>query len=91
MTIKTVKAFAKKHGWKLLDYQPIIEMLSFTKMIDGHQARINVYITKMTVATCIKHPKKGKTQLFRKKVDYKLMNEIFKNPRIHTQKGYRTK
>lgn len=91
MTIKTIKASAKKHGWEFHDYQRNIEMLSFIKNIGGHQARINVYATKMTVATCINHPKKGKTQLFRKKVDYKLMDKIFENPRIHTQKGYRTK
>ena len=91
MSIATIKSTAKKHGWKLVDYQQNIEMLSFTKDIGGHQSKINVYATKMTVATCVNHPKKGKTQMFRKKVDYKLLDKIFENPRIHTDKGYRTK
>lgn len=91
MTIKNVKASAKKHGWEFYDYQRNNEMLSFVKDIGGHRARINVYVSKMTVTTCINHPKKGKTQLFRKKVDYELLNKIFENPRIHTDKGYRTK
>jgi len=66
-------------------------MISFVKDIDGHQARINIYTSKMTVATCVNHPKKGKTQMFRRNVGEKLMNKIFKNPRVHTDKGYQTK
>jgi len=42
-------------------------MISFVKVLLGDPARINIYITKMTVSTCINHPKKGRTQLFRKK------------------------
>ena len=64
-------------------------MISFVKVINGDQARINIYLTKMTVGTCINHPRKGKTQLFRKRVDAKLMERIFINPRVHTAKGYR--
>ena len=66
-------------------------MISFVKVIDGDPARMNIYTTKMTVATCINHPRKGKTQLFRKNVDDKLMGKIFENPRIHTNKGYTKK
>ena len=43
MTIKNVKASAKKHGWEFYDYQRNNEMLSFVKDIGGHRARINVY------------------------------------------------
>jgi len=82
---------AKQHDWILHDIQENIGLISFVKIIDNDQARINVYITKMTVGSCINHPSKGKTQLFRKNVDQKLMNKIFKNPRIHTCKGYHTK
>lgn len=45
----------------------------------------------MTVATCINHPKQGKTQLFRKNVSFDELDKIFKNPRVHTGKGYQTK
>lgn len=91
MKSEKAKSLAKKHGWGFHDYQETIGMISFVKVIDGDPARINIYLTKMTVATCINHPKKGKTQLFRKHVDEKLLGKIFSNPRVHTHKGYRTK
>ena len=91
MNIKGLKVLAKEHGWEFHDYQENIGMISFVKVIDGDPARMNIYTTKMTVATCINHPRKGKTQLFRKNVGNELMAKIFKNPRIHTNKGYRKK
>lgn len=78
---------AKSNDWELLDDQPDNVMVSFYKP----EMRINVWYTKMTVATCINHPKQGKTQLFRKNVSMGLLDKIFKNPRIHTFKGYYTK
>jgi len=91
MTVNELKSMATKYGWSFHDYQENIGMLSFVKVIDGDPARINIYSTKMTVATCINHPNKGKTQLFRKRVNRILMGKIFNNPRTHTHKGYRTK
>lgn len=87
MTIGRIKELASKHGWKLLCHQENSYMLSFQKP----EMRINVYYTKMTVTTCINHPRQGKTQLFRRNVDNKLMDKIFENPRIHTGLGYFTK
>ena len=89
--IKSIHKMAKQSGWELHDYQADIGMVSFKKTIDGNPARINIYLTKMTVGTCINHPKKGKTQLFRKRVNSDLMKKIFANPRVHTPHGYRTK
>lgn len=86
---KEITALAKKYGWSLLCYQENIGMISFHKVIKADLARINIYLTKMTVATCLKHPKHGKTQMFRKFVDMKLLEKIFKNPRVHTGRGYR--
>jgi len=91
MKNKTLFNLAKKHGWKLHDIQENIGMLSFVKIIGNDPARINIYTTKMTVGTCINHPRKGKTQLFRKKVSIELMDKIFENPRVHTHKGYQQK
>lgn len=82
---------ATNHGWEFHDWQENIGMISFVKIFNGDPARINIYVTKMTVATCINHPRKGKTQLFRKHVDKKLMDKIFKNPRVHTDIGYQVK
>ena len=42
----------------------------------------------MTVGTCLDHPHLGKTQLFRRNVDFTTLYEIFSNPRVHTNKGY---
>jgi hypothetical protein len=50
--------------------------------------RFNIYYTTRTVGTCITHPVLGKTQLFRRKVGYAMLQDIFRNPRIHTDKGY---
>ena len=78
----------KKHGWYFYDHQKNLCMLSFTKVKDSLNMRINVYYSKMIVATCINHPKIGKSQLFRKKVSIKLLEKIFINPRVHTGIGY---
>lgn len=83
--INKIKKLAEENKWEFLCFQENIGMLSFWK---NQNDRINIYITTMTVGTCVKHPKKGKTQLFRKYVDMKQLNEIFKNPRKHTGKGY---
>lgn len=86
-----VMALAELYGWQFLENQENIGMLSFTKQFEESRARINVYLTTMTVGTCIEHPKRGKTQLFRRGVGYKELLKIFQNPRVHTGKGYYTK
>ncbi len=77
---------AKLYGWmdKAPIHQPENVMISFFK----GESRINIYYTTMTVATCINHPSKGKTQLFRRNVSSKQLIKIFENPRVHTYKGY---
>ena len=84
---KQILKAAKIHGYALEQEQPEIGLMIFTK--GGVQ--INVYTTRMTVGTCLEHPKKGKTQMFRKNVSLELLDRIFKNPRVHTQAGYRRK
>ena len=86
--LNQIKDIAKSHQWILIDHQANIGLLSFRKIINNSKARINVYYTTMTVATALKHPKKGKTQLYRRHVSFKLLEKIFTNPRIHTCKGY---
>merc|ERR1740137_418284 len=45
-----------------------------------------------TVATSIEHPTKGKTQLYRgQRNTFDELEEIFDNPRVHTESGYRTR
>lgn len=55
-------------------------MISFGKP----GTRINVYYTTGAVATCIDHPKSGKTQLFRRGMSLSDLQRIFENPRSHT-------
>jgi hypothetical protein len=87
MQLEEIKLLADIHGWEFKKWQEDIKMLSYIK----DDMRINIYTTTMTIATCLDHPKQGKTQLFRKHVDPKLMEKIFKNPRIHSNKGYQKK
>jgi len=82
--IVTIKSIAEIGGWVFIDHQENIKMLSFKKGC----SRINVYYSKMTVATCVNHPKRGKTQLFRRNVTIKQLKQIFNNPRVHTNIGY---
>jgi hypothetical protein len=79
-----IDEIAAKHGYVCFDYQESIGMASYS----NGSTRINVYLTKMTVATCLKHPKKGATQLFRKNVTVSMLDEIFGYPRKHTGIGY---
>ena len=63
-------------------------MLSFRH--DGKRGgvRINVYFTTGTVATCLDHPQRGKTQLFRRNMTLEDLKKILDDPRTHTRKGY---
>jgi len=78
-------------GYDLVKVDENTGMLRFNK----EDVYINVYSTVFTVTTEIHHPKKGKTQLHRKlKNDPKrieILEKIFKNPRVHTGKGYYNK
>ena len=51
---------------------------------------IIVYFTDhgYTVATCLDHPSKGKTQLIRPALGMEELERVFENPRIHSGKGY---
>ncbi len=71
-------------GYALEQEQDNIKLLIFVNSL----TQINVYYTKMTVATCLRHPKRGATQLFRRCVSMQEMERIFKKPRLHTGKGY---
>lgn len=75
---------AKRFKYIQIDFQEKLGMVSYT----SGACRINIYMSKMTVATCLDHPKKGKTQLFRRNVTFSELEKIFANPRVHTNKGY---
>lgn len=87
MTKLTCDAIASASGYSLITNQENIGMVSYRK----DDVRINVYLTTRTVATCLNHPKKGKTQLFRRNVSEAQLKQLFNNPRSHTGKGYYAK
>ena len=69
-------------------------MRSFLVPSELGNARVNVWKAKngsFTVGTYLHHPKQGKTQLFRRNLSEKEVKELLKNPRKHTNKGYRFK
>lgn len=66
-------------------------MRSFLVPGDLGNVRVNVWRkgSAFTVGTYMNHPKKGKTQLFRRNCSEKEVLELLKNPRKHTGKGYK--
>lgn len=91
--LERIKKLAEKHEWKEWAFQPNERMISFCRWtLDTDDRlisqRINCFYTTMTVATIITHPKKGKTQLFRRNISLKELEEIFIDPRVHSGKGY---
>lgn len=91
ITLKALDKIAHDHGWARIDHQENIGMASYEKVTKDGPARINVYMTRMTVATIVNHPKDGRNQMFRKRVSQDLLKKIFANPRSHTPLGYRKK
>ena len=85
--LNTTRQLAAIYGWEEIDHQPKQLMVSFRR--DG--VRVNVYYSKMTVGTCLKHPKRGFTQLFRRNVSREMLEEILRYPRVHTDRGYYVK
>lgn len=81
---KMVGRLAKLYLWEYIGCDEKTYMVSFTK----NGCRLNVYLSKMTVATALNHPFKGKTQLFRKQLSMTELEKVFANPRVHTDKGY---
>lgn len=86
MDKQTIRKWAEKYGY-VEEKAKDSTLLIFNK----GKIQINVWFTTMTVSTSLKHPFKGKTQMFRKHVNNELMKKILKNPRIHTNRGYRKK
>jgi hypothetical protein len=62
-------------------------LISFKR--DG--CRLNWYWSTRTLGSALVHPKKGATQLFRKRVNLHQLIKLLNYPRRHTGKGYYTK
>lgn len=90
ITQKEIRELAKRHGWKEQSVKDPTVMI-FARYVDNSRQKINVWWEKMTVGTYLKHPKWGKSQLFRRNVDRETLEKILENPRTHTKIGYYTK
>ena len=49
---------------------------------------LHVWCTTGTVGSYLDHPRQGKTQLYRRNVDWSALKKILNNPRAHTGAGY---
>ncbi len=81
---------AYRYGWRI-EAAKDKTLLIFNRIKDNEHQQINVWWTRMTIATSLKHPKRGKTQLYGRNIDAALLEKIFNNPRVHTGKRYYTK
>lgn len=92
LDVEKIRFLSELWGWREIECTNP-SLISFKRVykIGEYQftkARIDVYPYTGTVATALKHPKRGKTQLFRRHVKLGLMMQIFENPRVHTNTGY---
>lgn len=96
-----IKRWADYYKWTFICHQETTSMISYKKDFNYSKTsvRVNIYYTKasrwdnfgLTISTSMDHPKKGKTQMFRKNVGNKLLINLLKNPRFHSKRGYQRK
>jgi len=86
-TLDQVRQIATSHKYKEISCNETSRVISFRDKASG-SIRINVYYSTCTVGTCLNHPSRGKTQLFRRNVNLEGLKRIFANPRTHTGAGY---
>lgn len=82
--VENIRLLAQVYGWQLMWHRELTGELYFRKA----GCQLTIWYSTMTVRTALKHPTKGKTQMFRKRISMELLERIMTNPRIHTNKGY---
>ena len=51
--------------------------------------QLNVWCSTGTIGSYLNHPRRGKSQLFRREIyDHRDLQEVFENPRVHGHGGY---
>ena len=82
---------AEENGYHFASRDVGSHMIAFER--DEDNTRLNFWLSTGTVGSYLKHPKhpkKKRTQLFRRDVDLEGALEILFNPRVHTGTGYTT-
>mmetsp|Transcript_31329 Transcript_31329/g.74452 ORF Transcript_31329/g.74452 Transcript_31329/m.74452 type:complete len:398 (-) Transcript_31329:52-1245(-) len=87
LALDQVRKIASEERLKETFFNETSRVVSFAPDSPGN-ARINVYYSTGTVGTCLDHPRQGKTQLFRRNVNLTMLREVFRDPRVHTDRGY---
>ncbi|KAL7529753.1 hypothetical protein ACHAXR_003141 [Thalassiosira sp. AJA248-18] len=88
LDLDSIRQMARCHGFDEIQMNGVSRVIAFGKEGPGPRCRINIYYTTGTVATCLDHPRSGKTQLFRRDQTNGDIDAIFRNPRQHTGVGY---
>ena len=83
-SIADIRRFAAVAGLAEITHNETSRVVSFATAA----VRFNCYYTTGTVGTCMDHPTKGKTQLFRRNQGHSDLQRIFSDPRVHTGGGY---
>jgi len=78
-------------GWKFTGSVEKSRVEFFEKETNMGKVKLDWYYTTGTVKTVLDHPSTGRNQLFRSQVSGIQFVEILKNPRVHTNVGYRRK
>lgn len=86
LPLAEVRSIATRYGYAEVQFKEKSRVVGFKSM--SGDVRVNVYYTTGTVATCLSHPYKGKTQLFRRRQSLQSLEVILENPRAHTGEGY---
>ena len=80
-----IKHYGKKYGWAIHLETP--ELIVFT----NKECTMTINVKNLTIETELNHPKKGETKLLRKgNFTMKLIEKIFRNPRVHTPDTIKT-
>ena len=94
LDVEAIRYLAQQHCLDEIQFNETSRVIAFERTKHHNHCdimipcRINVYYTTGTVATCLDHPRSGKTQLFRRNQTLDDIGMIFANPRQHTGVGY---
>ena len=81
---------ANTYGWTkvLIKSQNRTGRQRYKRERDGETILLDCWPSTGTIGSYLKHPRKGRTQLFREQVNDEEARQIFVDPRTHTGKGY---
>ena len=78
-----------RFGWTFTGSVEKSRVEFFEKQMNIGRVLLDFYYSTATLKTVLHHPTTGKNQLFRARVTPEQYAAIMKNPRVHTEKGYR--